>query len=380
MKMNNKRKKNPRIIMLDTSPTGGIAHYTYNLCESLAKRGSDVRLLTHRDYELDSFPRSFELKKHFYKAEWYVQSIRFVFKEIMQFRPDIIHIQTLISTRKDWLLFILLKVVGLPIIFTAHNIIPHETRKFEKMTYRWMYMLSSSIIVHADQNKKDFLTHFPASLSRLSVIPHGSYSFFLNDKAHTQEQAREKLDIPKDAQVVLFFGAIRPYKGLHELIAAFSSVVRNGDKAFLLIAGKVCIGTEEEYRQAIHERGITDHVLFHQGYIPFDDVADYFLASDLVALPYEHIYDSGVLHIAYALGVPVVATKVGSFVDHVQDGRTGYLVSSGNIETLTQALAKLMGDKTLCRNMGDNAREYDQEHFNWDEIALKTGALYQSVI
>jgi len=368
-----------KILMIDTSPTGGIAHYTYNLCEALARRGDKVRLLTHRDYELSDFPRTFSLLRSFCREEPYWKTLRFLLRECFTFRPDVVHFQTLISTRKDGLLFALLRCMGLSIVFTAHNVLPHETRPFEITSYKWMYRLAARIIVHAEQNRREFVRHFDRSAKKVEVIPHGSYRFFRTRSSLTRRDARRKFSLPPAAKVVLFFGAIRPYKGLHRLIRSVGEMVRAGEDVYLMIAGKVLVGTEEEYRRAIVEAGIEDRVRFRQEYIPFDEVADYFTAADAVALPYEHIYDSGVLHIAFALGIPVVASRVGSFLDYVRDGETGLLVDGDDDRALTEALGKLLADEALKKRIREACRAFDRDHFGWDRIAERTAALYRSV-
>lgn len=365
--------------MLDTSSNGGIAHYTYNLCQALSAIGIQVLLLTHRDYELGAFPCSFVVKRRFYREEPYFASWRFIIKEISAFRPDLVHFQTLVSPRKDWFFFLLLKLSGKKVVFTAHNVLPHETRFLERRTYGWIYGLASAVILHAEQNKTDFLKIFSTPQSRLRVIPHGSYAFFSGEHSDSKEEARKRLRIPMDAGVILFFGAIRPYKGLHELIRAFSELIHRGNNAFLVIAGKVMVGTEEEYWKSIRDHGVENRVVFRPEYIPFDEVAPYFTASDVVALPYDHIYDSGILHIAYAMGVPVVASRVGSFIDHVQDGVTGHLVPAGDAHALVSALETLLQNKESRLRMGENAMRYDRQHFGWERIALKTEALYKNI-
>ncbi|MEK6777573.1 MAG: glycosyltransferase family 4 protein [bacterium] len=365
--------------MIDTSPNGGIAHYTYNLCQALSAAGVEVILLTHRDYELGAFPCSFAVKRRFYKEETYLVSWNFVMREISAFGPDVVHFQTLIAPRKDWFFFLLLKLLGKKVVFTAHNVLPHETRFLERSTYGWIYGLASAVILHAEQNKTDFLKIFPISQSKLWVIPHGSYAFFSAGHSVSKEEARKRLRIPLDAGVILFFGAIRPYKGLHELIRAFSELLRRGNDAFLVIAGKVMVGTEEEYWKSIRDHGVENRVVFRPEYIPFEEVAPYFSASDMVALPYDHIYDSGILHIALAMGVPVVATKVGSFIDHVQEGETGHLVPAGDAHALVNALESLLKNKASRLRMGENAMRYDRQHFGWERIALKTEGLYKNI-
>lgn len=369
-----------KILMIDTSANGGIAHYTYNLCEAVAERGEEVRLLAHRDYELSGFPRTFSLHQRFCREEPYWKTLGFILREVLTFRPEIVHFQTLVSSRKDWLLVSLLKMTGVRIIVTAHNLLPHETRRFEETTYRWLYALASKIIVHAPQNREDFLHRFGPLGSKVEVIPHGSYAFFRSKNTLSREGARRKFGIPGGAGMILFFGAIRPYKGLHKLIRSVADLIRAGHDVYLLIAGKVLVGTEEEYRKAIREEGIEDRVLFRQDYVPFNEVADYFAAADMAALPYEHIYDSGILHIAFALGVPVVATSTGSFVDYVRHRETGLLVPKQGGEDLTRALRTLLEDTSLRLRLAENARALDQEHFQWDRIAEKTSFLYASLL
>ncbi len=132
----------------------------------------------------------------------------------------------------------------------------------------------------------------------------------------TTPQAKEALGIPINMKTVLFFGAIRPNKGLDNLLLSLPRVKKSIPNIKLLIVGEPC-ENYKKYAEMIQRENIEENVFEQLNYVPNHAVSQYFFASDLVVLPYNEITQSGVLQIAYAFGKPVVATAIGGFNEAV---------------------------------------------------------------
>ena len=112
-------------------------------------------------------------------------------------------------------------------------------------------------------------------------------------------------------------------------------------------------------------------------YIPFADVHRYFAAADCLVMPYRHISQSGVLYLALAAGVPVVATAVGGLAEVLSDGDSAVMVPPESHEALGDALVRVLGDETLRHRLADGGRKVADEH-SWDAIAERTEAALAS--
>jgi glycosyltransferase involved in cell wall biosynthesis len=118
----------------------------------------------------------------------------------------------------------------------------------------------------------------------------------------------------------------------------------------------------------------------HLRHIADDEVASFFVAADAVALPYHHVYKSGVLLMALSYGRPVVATRVGGLAEVVQGGQNGYLVPPHDPQALALALARLLDNPKAAEAMGRRGRALVTEHYSWARIATLTRQVYEQTI
>jgi glycosyltransferase involved in cell wall biosynthesis len=110
------------------------------------------------------------------------------------------------------------------------------------------------------------------------------------------------------------------------------------------------------------------------------EVAAYFAEADIIVLPYRRIDQSGVLMVALAFGKPIVASRVGGFAETLQDGVHGFLVEPGNVESLAQALTRLLSDDELRARMASAVERLAGEELLWSNIAKQTVRLYQTLV
>lgn len=374
-----------RILMIEPGGWGGICHYTYNLSTALADHNTSLMLLTARPYELADYPHHYQVHTPFEAPFSYGAKIRATFQIHRQYHPDIIHIQSTFSARKDWLLFFLCKQTGIPVVFTAHNVLPHDesekTAPGMQFAYRQIYRFARHIIVHSADSHRTLNALFSPKKEKVSIIPHGNYVFADNPEITTRAEARIKLNLPLQGRMLLAFGTIRPYKGTEDLIEAFADVASHHPDCFLVIAGKP-IGTDpKDIQNLIAKHSLTHQVIFRPEYIAMKDIAPYFQASDIAVYPYHAIYQSGALQLAYAFSRPVVATEVGAFPETIDTGQNGILVPPHNPSNLTQALIHMLqkSDEELLA-MGKHSRFLADTRYAWSSVAEQTHRVYQNLI
>ena len=172
-------------------------------------------------------------------------------------------------------------------------------------------------MVHAQSDSVDLCTIKPNAQFRIN--PHPTYHAF-SLRGLTKEQARQELRKDPEEKLLLFFGFVREYKGLRYLIQAIPFIKKELDTIRLMIVG--AFGSDkEEYFNLIHSCGVQDCVEVIDGYTPDNEVEKYFVACDLVILPYESATQSGIVQIAYGFEKPVIVTNVGGLPDVVIDKR-----------------------------------------------------------
>jgi glycosyltransferase involved in cell wall biosynthesis len=172
------------------------------------------------------------------------------------------------------------------------------------------------------------------------VIPHPPFSVLEPTPDSAPDVWRHRIDAPPGAKIVLFFGNVRPYKGVHDLIDAFPRVTAATD-AVLVVAGTF-FESIEEYRARIERLGLSDSVRLFDEYVPNEGVAPLFELSDLVVLPYRSASQSGVLPLAASFCKPVVATSAGGLPGALAG--TGVIVPPRAPDALGAAIVRALRD------------------------------------
>ena len=316
--------------------------------------------------------RDFELKEVFNRFKTNPLHIFKLLKLFNNNEINIIHFQ--LSQHPIFILLLIYtaKFSGRnKIIITAHNVLSHESKSWEKGIYSKIYSYADRIIVHAHANKIDLLEKFKIDKDKVTVIPHGNYSFF-NEKSTLTAAHPDSFNI-------LFFGYIRKYKGLSYLIKALKLIKEKVPQAKLLIIGKP-VEDFNEYEMEIHKLGLENNVEINLAYAGFDQINEYFNKANVVALPYLYTYQSGIVQLAYGFGRPVVASDVGGLKESIDDGKSGFLVPPRDSEALSEKIVAILMDRELQDKMGKYALFLAQTKFSWEAIAKQTLELCRSTI
>lgn len=384
--------------MVEEGARGGICQYTYSLANALARRGVDITLATYTDYELDAWPRDFRVEKIFQPAMASLHS-RFASKPIKlmlrglghfsslsrlinyarEQKPDIVHIQWLsLNWSVDWLPFYVFRKMGLGVVFTSHDILPHDTATFiDRLVLTRVHRLADRILVHGEKNREVCLQLFGTRPEKIFSVPMGNYHIMNGNMDITRAEARSKLGLAENEKIVLFFGYIEPYKGLSYLIKAFQLLKKEIPEVRLVIAGRPR-GSFAQYSRLISECGLESTVSLHLGYIPMEQVPLFFLASDLVAAPYTETYQSAVIQLAYSFGRPVVATRTGALPDLIENGRSGKIVEPKDEASLAGGLMELLANRQLD-DLGTYGKHLGDTRFSWATIAETTENIYREI-
>ncbi len=253
---------------------------------------------------------------------------------------------------------------GTRVVLVCDNLVPHEKRLLDDAFTRWMLRNSDGYLVMSESVERDLARLKPGAPHRR--VLHPLYAQF-DQGRYTRESARAKLGVEGD--VLLFFGYIRRYKGLDTLLEAWPKA-RARRPMTLLVAGE-CYEDPAEYERLAAAAG--EGVRLMQRYIPDDEVEALFKAADAVVLPYRSATQSGVTHVAYALGRPVITTDVGGLSETVHPGETGLVVPPGDPGALAEAMVRFF-EADLGPRMAAGVAALQARH-SWETLATETMAL-----
>lgn len=263
-----------------------------------------------------------------------------------------------------------------PVVFTVHNVLPHENSKIHDIVVRGLFQMGKHFVVHSDANRTQLIQYYGIAPERVTVIPHGPLDFHVKT-GQSREAARREMGFHPENRVVLLFGAVRPYKGIETALQAFTKVLNKVSAARLLIAGKPW-QPWDPYQRWIETLGIGEWVKTHLRYIPSGEVHLFFEASDLVILPYQHFdSQSGVGATAVSFRKPLIVSDVGGLSDLVLDKR--YVVPPNDPGALAEAMIHALQDKERLRKMAADM-EAVAETMTWPMIAKKTWTVYCKVL
>jgi glycosyltransferase involved in cell wall biosynthesis len=193
-----------------------------------------------------------------------------------------------------------------------------------------------------------FLVHARAEAARLRpraggrpirVHPHPTYEIF-SKRRPSREEARSALGVA--GRVILFFGYVRAYKGLADLLEALR-LARPDSWDHLYVVGEF-YEPRAQYEAALRDPAIAAKTTIVDRYVPNEEVAGYFAAADVVALPYRSATGSGIAQVAFGAGVPVIATRTGGLEEVVEDGVSGLLVEPSQPPALARAIERFFGE------------------------------------
>ena len=350
---------------------GGIAHYTTMLARTLAKRCSQLHVVSFcRQYPRWLYPGKSDrdpsqeplrvnaeyLLDPFYPWTWWQTARR-----IAEWKPDVVILQwwTTFWAPAFWVVAYLLRRKRFPIVFLIHNVLPHEVRFWDAGLASLVLRQAQAFIVQTGHEESRLLSLYPRALVR--VCPHPVYDMFVAQRV-PKEEAKRRLGLPQDMPLVLFFGIVRQYKGLKYLIDALA-LLRDWGRPFPLVVAGEFWEDESVYLRQIERLSLQSQVRLENRYIPDDQVSLFFSAADVFVAPYVGGTQSGTVKMAMGFGVPIVVTE------KVAEG-----LASRGPQIRVVAAGDAMALASEIRDLIDNDKEHTVSperniHESWEELA-----------
>ncbi|MEN8157433.1 MAG: glycosyltransferase [Bacteroidota bacterium] len=415
---------------------GGIANYNTSLAKALDRREDvEVHIVSWTQQYPAIIPRDFidrksktdqlagtAIKVHYLlnynRPSTWRKTVRF----IRSLKPDAIIIQWAISVQGIPLRYVakMLQKAGIRVLFDVHFVVQKENSNLDRIFTKRCLKFADTYITHAlntfDELKallpeRRYLLWQPGDAKIVSPDPevasseakrgggvpvlklyHPVYDMFQKDDGFDVEAFKAGLGLKK--HVFLFFGFIRKYKGLHNVIEAFNLVSQKRDDVSLLIVGELFWSTldnkklstriksavfgvakrlflskeddEKNYKplDLIDRYNLHEKVATITEFVPNEDVHKYFQASDSITLFYMAATPSGVESMSYNFGLPILAARVGHFKETVKDGYNGYLAEPENPESMAEVMIQSIAEPIPAENVYATSAE-----MSWDNYA-----------
>lgn len=372
-----------RVAMLD--PGGFSPSYTHALCSGLAEDGHDVRLFTKPSAVNPHDDGSYRSVGHFYRhtdrlfdaesryrtglkgIEHGIDSLRLI-RTLRTWEPDIIHYQWFPLPVVDRYVVSALEAIA-PVVHTVHDSYP-----FLGSPSSWLQSLFATsirsrptqLIVHTTYTRNQLLADGVPEAA-ITVIPHG----LLHTKRFPDESST-------GADRILFFGSLKPYKGVDTLLRAFAALSLGvQEQTTLHIAGKPAMDVQP-LRSLADDLCVETQIDWELGHVEAADLGSLFSQASVVALPYRRIDQSGVLLTAIAAGVPAVATNVGGISETITDGTHGILTDPDAPEAFSRGLERVLADRDRRHRFTSALETLRAEWPSWSAIAADTVEVYRS--
>jgi glycosyltransferase involved in cell wall biosynthesis len=362
---------------------GGLASFDELFCEALNKQGHQCEIISYSlQYPNFLFPGSTQyhvngtapknitihtLINSVNPLSWF-KTASFIKKQ----KPDFIIFRFWIPFMGPALGTIarLVKKQNIKVLAITDNVIPHEKRLGDKQ-------LASYFIKGCD----GFVTMSKAVMSDLEKFTNTTNKKYLLHPLYTafgekipRQEARLKLNLKPEDQVILFFGLIRKYKGLDLLIEAFSLLKTNPTNK-LLIAGEF-YEDKQPYLDLISKFHIDEQVILLDQFIPNDDVKLYFSAANIVALPYRSATQSGVTQVSFHFEVPTLVTNVGGLGEIIPHNVAGYVVEP-NPKAIANSIDDYFANKK--EQQFTEGMKHEKQKYEWSIFVNEVVDLYNGL-
>jgi glycosyltransferase involved in cell wall biosynthesis len=363
-------------------PSAFTPPYDRALAAALAREGAEVELLTSHFLHGAVPPADgYRVDERFYRrsaARGLGAPARVPFKalehvpDMLRFRgaapatrPDVVHYQWLTVPALDAHLLPKLH----PRVMTAHYILPPSPSRRQVRSAHRTFDRMDAVVAHSEHGAARLRDEVGLDPDKVRVIPHGAFDYLI--------RLPEEKPLPAELEgaagpVILFFGLLRPYKGIENLLQAFRRV----EGAELWIVGNPRMDVAPLRALATEAPG---RVRFVTRFVEDAEIPAIFRRADLVVLPYLDAEHSGVLYTGLAFGKPLLLSAVGGFPEVAATG-AGRLVPPGDTAALAAALSDLVSDEAARTELATAASRAAAGPFSWDETARLTLDLYRELI
>lgn len=365
------------VVLVELSPSGGLFQFAFELGSALAARGERVELWTGPRPELTSSQpgftvrpvlptwhpadsvvrsRAFRLARRVFRAAQLIFAWMVLSARLLAARPRAVLWSQWRFAFEPMFVILLSSMLRSSVLgIVAHEPLPRSDAKDTSTPKAGRILLRAfrgawqrlDVAFVLGPRTRELAVSYWQPRCPVCVIPHGPEPGLRG--------GRSVRPVADTEPVVLFFGVWSRYKGIELLLDAFALVRAELPNARMVLAGVA--GADIDLEAVCERARQIGNVDARPGYVAADDVAALFDAARVVATPYIRATQSGVAHLAYTFGRPVIATEIGDLPEVIEDGVTGLLVQPGDVAALAAALATVLADPALAARLGAAGEE-----------------------
>jgi glycosyltransferase involved in cell wall biosynthesis len=338
---------------------GGISHNSAIVAEELINQGHDILLISFRkQYPQWLYPGRTDQDNSQNPLKTPAQYVLDPFLPwtwkkgtdlVLAYKPDLVIIQW-------WTIFWsipfaytsrYLRNHGVRVVYMIHNVSSHEKNILDRFFTRLALSTVQDLLVFSEIENQKIQKLMPEKRVTLSHLPLYSFGSLSNP---SKASARNSLKLPNNETILLFFGIIRPYKGLSILLEAMGRLKEKGITPYLAIVGEFW-KDKQYYLRLIKQTGIQEQVRIEDRYVPNEEADSWFRAADVLIAPYTHgVTQSAVASLGLGYGMPmIVTTQVAEGLEK-SDRYTPYIVPPDDIEALAIIISNFINSYTRIEN------------------------------
>ncbi len=360
-------------------PSAFTPPYDRALAAALARGGAEVELLTTR-FLYGAVPEEdgYRVRECFYRRtarRGLEAPARRAFK-FAEHLPDMARLRRILDAdvvHYQWLTLPWLDARLLPSrrprLATAHYILPPRPSRRQVTAARALFGRMDAVVAHSEHGAHRLREEVGVDPRRVHVVPHGAFDY-LTRLPEERPLPAELSDA--EGPVILFFGLLRPYKGIDTLLRAVASV----PGAELWIVGNPRMDVAPLRALAAKAPG---RVRFLTRFVEDAELPPIFRRADVLVLPYRDAEHSGVLYTGLAFGKPMVLSEVGGFPEVAATG-AARLVPPEDAAALAAALTEVVADDSARAELSAAAKRAAAGPYSWDAVAEQTLSLYRELL
>lgn len=377
------------VFFIDPQSYNGLEVYDKSLLDNI-DAGLEVRFLCSSLFKSETLGRggkipiirifSYNTKQGVSKIISYLHSLLRVKREIKKYKPHVLHIQWIKIPFLDLLFYKYIKNrFKVKIVFTAHNVVPHESNEREQRLYGNFYSIVDSFIVHEEKSKSELKERFGISENRIHVIRHGVLDLPTDPDLVKKEYEDiiGRYHIDNDAIVFASLGLQSYYKGTDVLMTVWKKNAQSfKEKSCHLVLAGSFNGLSADILEGC------DNVCVENSYVSNERLQAFLKRANVVLLPYRAISQSGLLLTAIANKAPFLVTDVGGISEPLTIANVGWQIPYCDEVLLYNAMMELASNREMVINKkyhNDTSWETVQDAYSWETIANKTSELYKSL-
>jgi glycosyltransferase involved in cell wall biosynthesis len=370
---------------------GGVESHVFELVKRLRRLGHTVYVLTADSPPLSKHDNLSDQRRLplFLKmsGKWgEIPICPSIFSALKKISPDIVHVHTpprfFAESTAFYFRYMSSNHVPLIVTYHLHNA---SLRNLDKVVWelhnhtlqRFVFNVADKIVLCNFQEIESVSQEFGIQRQKVAVIPPGVDCDKFNPEKVKGDFLQQKGIT--GSNIILFSGRLNPIKGLNFLIHAFSSVLKRFENSTLVICGAEAGNYRSDLKALAKGLELSSHFVFLDP-VSVRSYPNLLASCNVFVLP--SLSESWPISLAEALSMekPVVATDVGGVREIVHNNETGLIVKPEDVAALSDAIVKLLENKSLSERLGKNGRKFVIENFDWARLASKFEDLYTATI